>query len=334
MKPLKMAVIGLKMGNVHVRSLRQLPGVEIAAVVDLDLAHAEKIAADVGARPYAGCEAMLEGEKELDGVILATPARVRREPITAICERGLALFCEKPPALNQAEAREIEAVIARTGILNAVGFMYRWNPLAERMREMIAGRPRLLARSIVAWPVLDWVARGAASPMLRTKAGCGGMLVEQGVHFQDALRYITGDEPIAVSAAGELGTIHPKEGRDCEETIAYCLRHASGMLSTHLHNWSHHGALLELQIVGETFDLTWRIHENPSLYGTVDGKPISLSEKSDDYFREIEGFAEAIRRQDQSLIRSSYADASRSLAVCESIENALARPLMPIEPFS
>lgn len=320
----KIGVVGLGIGALHVESLSKIPNAKMVAFADLDAAKVQKFADEHGGRPYANWRAMLDGESDLDAVVLATPAHVRLEPITAICERGIALFCEKPPAVNVAEAHRVRAVVEASGVLNAVGFMYRWSPLADKMRTLIADRPRLFARGVVAWPVLDWVYNGNAPKNLLQKSGCGGPLIEQAIHYQDVLRYITGDEPTLVHAIAELGTEFPQEGRDCEETTAYLLRHASGMLSTHVHNWSHRGTVMDIQVVGDKYELTWHMtHQHMSFTGTMDGEEINEQAGSEYYFDEMVGFVKAVETKDQSVIRSSYADACKSLAVCEAATNAV-----------
>lgn len=320
----KCAVVGLGIGALHVESLAKIPEAEIVAFADLDVTQVEKFAAKYGARAYTSWGAMLEGENELDAVILATPAHVRLEPIRAICERKIALFCEKPPAVNLEQALVIRDIIGAAGILNAVGFMYRWGSLADRVRELIAGRPPIFARGVVAWPIFDWVASGSAPKNLYTKAGCGGPLIEQGIHYQDVLRYITGDEPVVAQAMAELGNTQPLEGRDCEETTAYVLRHESGMLSTHVHNWSHKGTVMQIQIVGESYELTWDMHHNTLKFkNTSNGEELSETGRAEFYFDEMVGFIQAVQYRDQTNIRSSYADACKSLAVCEAVASAV-----------
>ncbi|MEO6907427.1 MAG: Gfo/Idh/MocA family oxidoreductase [Abditibacteriaceae bacterium] len=320
----KIGVVGLGIGTVHVESLSKMPDAEIVAFADLDEAKVQKFASEHDARGYSDWRAMLDGESELDAVILATPARIRREPIEAICARKIALFCEKPPAMNLEEARQIRSLIEDAGILNTVGFMYRWAPLAVKMRDMIAGRPRLFARGVVAWPVFDWVLAGIAPKNLFRKSGCGGPLIEQAIHYQDVLRYITGDEPISVQAIAELGNLIPQEERDCEETTAYMLRHQSGMLSTHIHNWSHKGLVMDMQIVGDNYDLTWQMAQfDMKLIGTFEGEKIDEISDAGCYFEEMVGFVQAVREQDQSILRSSYADACQTLAVCEAGTEAI-----------
>jgi myo-inositol 2-dehydrogenase/D-chiro-inositol 1-dehydrogenase len=319
----KIAVVGLGVGAMHLRNLASIPDASVVAVADLDPALLAGAADSYGARPYSGWKELLEGERELDALILATPAMVRRDPIAAVCERGIALFCEKPPAMTRESAGEIRAMIERAGILNTVGLMYRWDPLANRMRQLLEGHHRLLARSVVAWPVFEWVANGWASKWLYRKDGCGGPLIEQAIHFQDVLRYITGDEPVKVQAIADLGSLVAVPGRDCEETTGYLLQHESGMVSTHLHNWSHKKHLLEIQVVGEDINLTWQI-EKARLFGTVGEAEIDESAKANPYLEELKGFVNAVQCGDQGLLRSSYADATQSLEVCIAATESLA----------
>lgn len=327
---INIGIVGLGIGGKHLSSLQRIPGAKLTAVADLSPERTAQAAAATGARTYTDWQAMLEGERDLDAVILATPALLRAAPIAAICERKLALFCEKPPSLNMDEATRIRDGIEAAGILNTVGFMYRWAPLAERMRTLVRDRDRLFARIVVAWPVFDWVMSGGAPRSLYSKTACGGPLVEQAIHFIDVLRYITGDEPVAVQAMADLGKIAPLDaestggGRDCEETTAYIVRHASGMMAAHIHNWTHREHLLQIQIVGQEFDLTLNLNEGAlSLHGRIDGEVIDEKSDADHYFREIEGFVAAVEQRDQNLLRSPYADAYRSLAVCAAATTAV-----------
>jgi predicted dehydrogenase len=314
---INVGIVGLGWpGRKHAESLTAL-GARVVAVADLDPVRTAQVAEQYDARGYAHWSALLEGESELDAVVLATPPSVRLEPIDEICDRELAIFCEKPPALDMATARRAARAIRRARVVNAVGFHYRWSLCAAAMRELIRQRPRLFARIVVAWPVLDWVRQGRASRDLYQKSVSGGPLIEQGIHFQDALRFVTGEEPVEVQAMSDPGTTHPQEGRDSEETTALLVRYASGMLCTHVHNWSYHGAILQLQVVGPSFDLTWSMHGEERLYGTAGSDPVEEHSGLDPYLEEIRGFLEAVRRRDPSLVRSDFADACRSLAVCE-----------------
>ncbi len=304
-------------GQQHAKVLGSLPDVAVVAGADPDQKRLEAFGKEHGARTYASTDEMLAAEPDLDAVIVAPEAAVRLEPIRAICDRGLAVFCEKPPALDLATAREVRDVIEESGVINSVGFQSRWSRAAPRMRELIAGRRALFAQITVAWRVFDWVKDGSWSRRLYTKSGCGGPVVEQGIHSQDVLRYITSDEPVRVQAMAELGKTEPIEGRDCEETTVVLARHASGMLSTHVQNWSCKQTLHRIQVVGDAFDLTWLLSEGDKVVGWIDGSEIDETLEVDPFVEELRGFLAAVAQNDQTIVRSDYADACKTLAVCQ-----------------
>ncbi len=317
-------IIGLGWaGRTHTKHLAGVSDAAVVAGVDPDESRATSFGEEHGVAVYASVREMLDARDDLHAVMVASDASVRLEPIEAACERKLAVFCEKPPALDLATARKIRDVIEQAGVLSAVGFQSRWSPAAKRLRELLGDRPRLFARILIAWPVFDWVKDGLAPKRLYLKSGCGGPMIEQGIHYQDVLRYITGDEPVHVQALAELGTTEPREGRDCEDTTLVTVRHASGMLSTHVHNWSHTEAVLQLQVVGNAFDLTWLISEGERIVGRLDGDDVDETFEADPYVEEVRGFVAAVAAGDQSMIRSSYADACRTLAVCEAAARAV-----------
>jgi len=310
-------------GQQHAKVLASLPDAAVVAGADPDQVRLEAFAKNHGARAYASADEMLTAESDLNAVIVAAEAAVRLEPIRSICDRRLAVFCEKPPALDLATAREVKGIIEQSGVINSVGFQSRWSRAAARMRELIAGRLPLFAQITVAWRVFDWVKDGSWSRRLYTKSGCGGPMIEQGIHYQDALRYMTGDEPVRVHAMAELGKTEPIEGRDCEETTVVLAQHAAGMLSTHVQNWSCSRTLHRIQVVGDAFDLTWLLSEGDKVVGRIDGSEINETLDADPYVEEIRGFVAAVARNDQTIIRSDYADACKTLAVCQAAARAV-----------
>jgi predicted dehydrogenase len=304
------------MGAAHAGHLANMPAARLAAVADPREDRRQAIAARHGVPAYRDWSEMLERERSLDALIVATPPTIRRGPVSAACNLGLALYCEKPPANDMAEARELTSVVEKAEILNTVGFQYRWSPLANAMRSLVAGQTLSFARLVMAWPVFSWIGAGDAPRELLSHAQTGGPMVSQGIHMQDALRYVTGDEPLEVAMwSGLAAARHVSEG-DSEETLALVARHESGMLATHIHNWSYRGTLAELQLVGPDLDLTWRIEERPRLIGQVQGKPVSRKSTADMRVLALEGFVTAVRAGRQGLLRSPFTDACKSLAVC------------------
>lgn len=82
---------------------------------------------------------------------------------------------------------------------------------------------------------------------------------------------------------------------------------------------------MQLQIVGDDFDLTWSINQEQNcLVGKVGEQSVNIDSPSSYYQDEIKGFVEAVKTHNQSLLRSPYQDACQSLAVCDAANQAIA----------
>lgn len=308
---MKVGIIGLGWpGQTHAKHIAEKGRAQVVAVADVNLERAQQHAAALGATPYASTGDMLDRE-QLDAVLLCTPHFVRTEPIRAIAERGIALFCEKPPAFTLDEARECAAIIRDAGILNSVGFMYRWARITDRAREAVDGA-RLIACLIRgAWPVLSWQGIPAWLPF---KEQSGGPIVEQGVHLIDVARYITGDEVAEVHAFQQNTIIPRSDAITVEDTVMVNLRMASGAVGSHLHNWSHRDWVWEIDLICEDRRVIWDMATN-RLTVRRGAETTTWQESDDPYVTEIDGFLDAVAARDQSIVRSSYEDTFGTLAV-------------------
>ncbi len=317
----KVGIAGLGVaGMLHARTLAALPGVELLAA-DPQEARRKTFQEKYGVEVFSAWTDLLKTSPKLDALVLCTTTQLRDQPIRACCENKLPFFCEKPPAHSLTEARPILETLRTSPTRNAAGFQYRWHPLVDRMRALISNRPPLFARSLLARPMFPLTAQGKAPLAFYQKSECGGPIIEQGSHFIDLLRFLISDEPLAAFAAADPGRTHPNReqnvDRDCEETSAVILRHASGMLSTHVVNWSHNEVALEIQLVGQDYDLTWSVPQPSRLWGRVDGQTIDEQVDADLFEMEMHGFLDAVVNRNEKSIRCCYEQACKTLAVCE-----------------
>lgn len=119
-------------------------------------------------------------------------------------ETGHPVLCEKPLAANAAEAREVQAAAARTGLHVAEGFMYRHHPLYGRVLELIGSDAIGDVSTIHGQFTFLLEDRSAipASPEL-----AGGALMDVGCYCVDVARLIAGCEPVRVSAFERRSTV-------------------------------------------------------------------------------------------------------------------------------
>ncbi|HXV23166.1 MAG TPA: Gfo/Idh/MocA family oxidoreductase [Alphaproteobacteria bacterium] len=88
-----------------------------------------------GFRVFADYRRLLECE--LDAILVAAPDQYHADITLAALERGLNVFCEKPLCFSVKEAKEIAKARDRTGKVVQVGYMKRFDPSYEMLRDLL-----------------------------------------------------------------------------------------------------------------------------------------------------------------------------------------------------
>ena len=139
---------------------------------------------------------------EVDVVFIASPDAMHRDDTLLAFRHGKAVLCEKPVAMNAAEAEEMQAAAKAAGLLYGVGQNFRFNRSLEWMREQIAagriGNPHL-AHAQYSYPAAQAPRKWITDPTL----ACGGPIADVGVHCIDALRYILAADLVSVSTVAQ-----------------------------------------------------------------------------------------------------------------------------------
>ena len=184
------------MGATHARALAASRSVEIACVVD---------PSDAAAAQVDAPRATLDALPEIDGALVAVPTRLHVEVMTRIAGLGLPVLCEKPCGLTVEETRAIAAL----GVRIQVAYWRRFVPALRALRERIRGG-ELGPVVHVSSAQLDEL---PPAPGFRDPRSSGGIVVDMGVHELDQLRWLTGQEIVAVAGtAGSVGWDPPVDG--------------------------------------------------------------------------------------------------------------------------
>lgn len=202
------------MGATHARALASSKAVEVACVVD---------PSDAAAAQVEAPRATLDDLPEVDGALVAVPTRLHVEVLTQLAELGLPVLCEKPCGLTVEETR----VIAALGVRIQVAYWRRFVPALRALRDRV--RAGALGTVVhVASAQLDELPPAAA---FRDPRSSGGIVVDMGVHELDQLRWLTGQEIVAVAgAAGSVGWDPPVDGDP--ELVALSARTDGGVAAT------------------------------------------------------------------------------------------------------
>jgi predicted dehydrogenase len=138
---LRIAVIGVgHLGRHHARILSSLAGAELTAVVDINRARAEEIAAAHQTRALFDPRELLG---QVDAVTIAVPTERHRDVALLCLNAGIPVLVEKPMARSIAEADEMIAAAAKAGVTLAVGQTERFNPAVAAARSLLTD-PRFI----------------------------------------------------------------------------------------------------------------------------------------------------------------------------------------------
>ncbi len=155
-----------------------------------------KVAAELEIeKSFGSLEAMLEC-KGIDAVVIATPDKFHAPAVSLAAAAGKAMLCEKPLALNLADARASLAAVAKHKVYFQVGFMRRYDPAYS------AAMKRIEAGEIGVPVVFKSLGRDKEGPPLSYyHSQINGMLFYTNtIHDFDLARWMVQDEVTEVHA--------------------------------------------------------------------------------------------------------------------------------------
>jgi predicted dehydrogenase len=210
---LRWGVLGVSMFATRrmVPAMQRGRDLTVAAIASRSKDKAEKAARELNiARAYGSYEELL-ADPEIDAVYIPLPNHLHVPYAIKAAEAGKHVLCEKPIALNAAEARSLLEARDRTGVLIQEAAMIRVHPrwLATRaeLAKGAAGKIGEL-RSIVS--SFGYHLRQRDNVRYRREMG-GGTLLDVGFYPVSISRFCFGSEPVRVLASL---TTDPETGVD------------------------------------------------------------------------------------------------------------------------
>ena len=168
---------------------------EVVAIASRDPARAESAASEYGiGRAYGSYDALL-ADPDIDAVYNPLPNDLHAPWTIAAAESGKHVLCEKPLAMDSAEAERMIAACEEAGVVLMEAFMYRLHPTWEAVRELVAsgriGEPRA---------VQSWFSYFNDDPadIRNIPASGGGALYDIGCYCVNLSRMLFGAEPVRI----------------------------------------------------------------------------------------------------------------------------------------
>jgi len=141
---------------------------------------------------------------QVDVIYNPLPNSLHAEWTVRALEAGFPVLCEKPLTADAAQAEEVQAVAARTGLHVAEAFMYRFHPVYEKVFALL--RADTIGRVATIHSQFTFLLDDrSAIPASRELAG--GALMDVGCYCVNLSRMIAGCEPSRVSAFERRSTV-------------------------------------------------------------------------------------------------------------------------------
>lgn len=188
--PIKVAMLGMgNMGRTHALELLKMNDVEIVALCSATDG-AKRFNEEYGYSipVYNDFDKML-AEVEFQALYVTLPPYAHTGQIEKAAAKNIAIFTEKPLAVNLERAESIAKAVRENKVPSMVGYHMRFGGAVQYLRSLmdqgITGKPVLYTAS--------YECNSLHTPWWIRKELCGGQVFEQIIHLYDMAYYIMGD---------------------------------------------------------------------------------------------------------------------------------------------
>ena len=261
----------------------------VAGALSSDPARAKASGEELGLEPertYSDYRAMAKEEARrndgIEAVSVVTPNHLHFPVSKAFMEAGIHVICDKPLVHNTREAKALQALEKKSGVIFALTHNYSGYPMIRQAREMVETGELGTIQVVQAEYPQDWLTtkledEGHKQAGWRTDpklTGIGGCVGDIGTHAYQLACFVSGLELDSLSA--DLSTF--VKGRQVDDNVHIMLRFkggAKGMLwASQVAPGNENG--LRLRVYGTKGGLDWVQADPNYLWFTPFGKPRQL----------------------------------------------------------
>ncbi len=278
---------------------------EFVAVADVVPSAGQTMAEAYGCKPFTSYRAMANAVK-LDAVIVCTPPVVHPEICVYFLQRKIPVLCEKPLSTNGASARAILQTAKNAGVKFTMASKFRYVEDVIKAKAIVTagllGEIVLFENAFTSR--VDMSTRWNARPEISG----GGVLIDNGTHSVDLVRYFLG--PVA-----DVQVVEGKrsQGLSVEDTVRIFVRSTTGVLGSIDLSWSinkEQDSYINIYGSQGTLWIGWKeskYRQSGARDWVVFGKGYN---KVQAFRSNIDNFARAIRGEEALLISADEALAS------------------------
>ncbi len=139
----------------------------------------------------------IKHNQEIDIIYVVLPNSMHKEYTIRAAHTGKEVICEKPMALNAMECREMIDACKKAGVSLSIGYRMQYEPNTQEVMRM--GQDKIFGDLKLITAGAGFNNTNYGNWRLKKPMG-GGAMMDMGVYSLQAARYVTGREPISVTA--------------------------------------------------------------------------------------------------------------------------------------
>ena len=192
---LRCAVVGLGIGQMHVGSYQECPYSDLVAICDINAVRLKEVGNKFGIpeeKRYLDIGEMLAKEN-LDVCSIAVPNHLHKALTIQALEANCHVLCEKPMAMNSAEAQEMVDTAKRMGKRLMIDFSYRCYEQSVALKKAVDdGMLGDIYYARTQWLRRKGAPSGIGCWFSQKEFAGGGPLLDLGVHRLDLALWLMG----------------------------------------------------------------------------------------------------------------------------------------------
>lgn len=316
-KTLRFGIVGAgAVAQSYLQAFEQCEEATLVAVADCRIDVAQRIAERMHCRSYDHVERMVQ-DCALDAAIICTPPVSHPEVCLHLVGNRIHVLCEKPFSIDTQRAQSMLEAAQLAGVKLTMASKFRYVEDIIRAKSIVASGvlgDLILFENVFANRV-DMAARWNSRPEISG----GGVLIDNGTHSVDLMRYFL----------GPLAEVHALEGRRSqgllvEETVSLFVRSVSGVICNIDLSWSmtkQRDSFLDIYGTRGAMSIGWKKSSQLD-FSRGEWVPFGSGySKVRAFRRQIENFSRAVRGEEPLLITGE--DAIASVCIMESAYKAL-----------
>lgn len=259
----------------------------------------------------------IANNKDIDIMYVVLPVAMHKEFTIRGAKAGKHVICEKPMAVTAQDCREMISACKQANRMLSIGYRLHFEPY--NMEMMRLGQQKIYGKVQTIDCANGFVYGGNPNAWRLKKAlSGGGALMDMGIYAIQGARYVTGEEPIYVTAKEEK--TNPELFKEVDETIYFELTFPGGTIANGISSYNKNLSHLKAMAEKGWFELTSAYRYN-GMAGATSNGPMNFDPNVVQQALQMDDFAQCVKNNKSTRVPGE--EGLKDLKVIEAIYRSI-----------